>query len=74
MLMAYLTPIWLLFRESSSPNYSLLLPLLTLPWAGKLTKDVIQLEGKPLNATLASTAKLLLLFGLIWTYGLSSVH
>ena len=74
MLMAYLTPIWLLFRESAPANYSVLLPLLTLPWAAKLTKDVIQLEGKPLNATLASTAKLLLLFGLIWTYGLSSVH
>jgi len=74
MLMAYLTPIWLLFRESSPPDYSLLLPLLTLPWAGKLTKDVMQLEGKPLNETLASTAKLLLLFGVLWTFGLSSVH
>lgn len=40
------------------------------PWALKLEKEVRTLEGPPLNATLASTAKLLLAYGVFFSAAL----
>ena len=50
-----------------------LLPLLSLPIAIKLFRDLRALEGAPLNATLAGTAKLLLLHGVLLAGGLVGV-
>lgn len=47
-----------------------LLPLLTLPIAARLTRTLATTEGAPLNACLASTAKLLLLYGVLFSAGL----
>lgn len=47
-----------------------LLPLLSLPIGIKLFRDLCRLEGAPLNATLAGTAKLLLLHGVLLAGGL----
>jgi 1,4-dihydroxy-2-naphthoate octaprenyltransferase len=47
-----------------------LLPLLSLPIGAKLFRDLRRLEGAPLNATLAGTAKLLLLHGVLLAGGL----
>lgn len=49
----------------------LLLPLSSLPLAGLLVKRVVSSEGKALNACLAGTAKLLLVFGVLFAAGLS---
>ena len=70
MLTAYLTPLWVYGTEDRNSLWSLL-PLLTLPIAGKLTFDLFRLEGSPLNQTLANTAKLLLVFGVLWAAGLA---
>jgi len=66
---AYLTPIllWLAY------DYALLvlLPWLTLPIARKLLGDVLQkVDGPSLNATLAGTARLSLVFSLLFAAGL----
>lgn len=47
------------------------LPLGTLVLARRLVKQVRTLEGEPLNATLASTAKLLVLYGLAFAIGIA---
>jgi 1,4-dihydroxy-2-naphthoate octaprenyltransferase len=47
-----------------------LLPLLTLPIAAKLARTLATTEGAPLNACLASTAKLLLIYGVLFSAGL----
>ncbi len=47
-----------------------LLPLLSLPIGIRLFRDLRRLEGAPLNATLAGTAKLLLLHGVLLAGGL----
>ena len=49
---------------------SLLACLLLAPWALRLEREVRTLEGTPLNATLASTAKLLLAYGLLFSSAL----
>src|SRR5690606_25291065 len=66
---SYLTPlaIWL-----SGASLAVLLPLVTLPWGLALLRQVATREGAPLNATLASTAKLLLAFGLLFSAGLTA--
>ncbi len=47
-----------------------LLPLLTLPVGVRLSRVVATVEGAPLNATLAATAKSLLVFGSLLAMGL----
>jgi 1,4-dihydroxy-2-naphthoate octaprenyltransferase len=47
-----------------------LLPLLTIPLAMRLVRTLATTEGRPLNACLASTAKLLLLYGVLFAGGL----
>jgi 1,4-dihydroxy-2-naphthoate octaprenyltransferase len=67
---AYASPIvaWLGFR--SSPW--VLLPLVTLPVALRLLRVLVTTEGRPLNACLASTARLLLAFGVLFAAGLAA--
>ena len=47
-----------------------MLPLATLPIAVRLARTLATVEGKPLNACLAATAKLLLLYGVLFAGGL----
>lgn len=65
---SYATPILLWQRGAS---LGVLAPMLTLPWAIVLTRQLATREGSALNATLASTAKLLLAFGLLFAVGLA---
>ncbi|MGF1465243.1 MAG: 1,4-dihydroxy-2-naphthoate polyprenyltransferase [Sandaracinaceae bacterium] len=67
---AYLVPATLAMRRGPW----LLLPLLTLPWAALLLRQLIRREGRPLNATLASTAQLLLVHGTLFALGLALAH
>lgn len=48
-----------------------LLPLVTLPLAIGLVRGVARERGRPLNARLVGTAKLLLLFGLLFAAGIT---
>jgi 1,4-dihydroxy-2-naphthoate octaprenyltransferase len=66
--LAYAAPIVALAVLHRSPW--VLLPLLTLPIAAKLTRTLATTEGAPLNACLASTAKLLLIYGMLFSAGL----
>jgi 1,4-dihydroxy-2-naphthoate octaprenyltransferase len=47
-----------------------LLPLLTLPIAVRLVRTLATTEGRPLNDCLTATAKLLLLYGVLFAIGL----
>jgi len=46
------------------------LPLLTIPWAVRLFRSVVRDRGVALNQTLAGTAKLLSLFGVLFAIGI----
>jgi 1,4-dihydroxy-2-naphthoate octaprenyltransferase len=46
------------------------LPLLTLPWAVRLFRSVVRDRGVALNQTLAATAKLLSVFGVLFAVGI----
>jgi 1,4-dihydroxy-2-naphthoate octaprenyltransferase len=48
----------------------MLLPLATVPFGVRLMRTVATVEGRPLNATLASTAKMLLAYGALLTVAL----
>lgn len=67
-LVSYVVPTWLYLQGRTA---WVLLPLVTLPWAAALVVQVARREGRPLNATLASTARLLLVFGLLFAVGLA---
>ncbi len=67
LAMAYLVPA-LLAWGSADPW--LFLPWLTLPWAAALTRNLVRLEGPPLNAILAGTARLLLVHGALFAAAL----
>jgi 1,4-dihydroxy-2-naphthoate octaprenyltransferase len=47
------------------------LPLLTIPWAMRLLRSVVNDRGAPLNRTLAGTAKLLSVFGALFALGIA---
>ena len=66
LLAAYAVPAWLAFQGSPY----MLLPLLSAPWAIALFAQLRRREGASLNPTLASTAKLLLAHGVLFTVGL----
>lgn len=68
LLIAYLTPLWLWLGEGGSPW--VLLPWLSLPLTMPLLRAVFTTQGKPLNATLAGTARLSLLFSILLAAGL----
>jgi 1,4-dihydroxy-2-naphthoate octaprenyltransferase len=67
--LAYLTPVYLFV--SGLGGCALLLPLLTLPLAVPLCRSVATEDGVALNRTLAGTARLLLLHGVLFTIGLA---
>jgi len=66
---AYLTPIVMFFVAMSSAWVCL--PLLTIPWAGRLFHSVANERGTDLNRTLAGTAKLLSVFGALFAIGIA---
>lgn len=68
LAMAYAVPLFL--ATSSAGGRFVLLPLLTLPLGRKLMRAVATESGRALNARLAGTAKLLLLFGLLFALGI----
>lgn len=70
MAVAYAAPLYVSWMTSSLWP---LAPLLTLPWAGLLVRQVAAREGRPLNATLAGTAQLLLVFGVLFATGIALV-
>lgn len=70
LAVAYVTPVALV--AASMCSKLVLAPLATAPLAVKLARDVAAKEGRPLNATLASTAKLLLAFGALFALGIAA--
>jgi 1,4-dihydroxy-2-naphthoate octaprenyltransferase len=68
LALAYAVPLFL--ATSSAHGRFVLLPLLTLPLARKLMLAVRTETGRALNPRLAGTAKLLLLFGLLFALGI----
>lgn len=67
---AYAVPAWIGWRVLPGA-WEVLLPLATLPWAVTLAVQVRRLEGRPLNAVLAATAKLLFVHGVLFAVGLA---
>ena len=66
---AYAVPVGMF--SSGRFSWAVLLPLITAPWAGALLRRLGDFEGRPLNAVLASTARLLLVYGLLFAGGLA---
>ena len=69
LAISYLVPLWL-FAGSGSGRPWVLLPLATLPLAGQLLRQLLEREGRDLNATLKATALLLMLFGVLFAAGI----
>jgi len=65
----YLIPVFLVFYDKS---IAICLPLLTLPSGFSLIREVRTKKGSALNETLAQTAKLSLLYSLLFAFGLAS--
>jgi 1,4-dihydroxy-2-naphthoate polyprenyltransferase len=68
LAVSYAVPLFL--ATSSARGRFVLLPLLTLPLARRLMRGVSTEKGRDLNARLAGTAKLLLLFGVLFALGI----
>jgi 1,4-dihydroxy-2-naphthoate octaprenyltransferase len=68
LLAAYAVPVILVLAGGYSPW--VLLPLVTLPFAVRLLRVLATTEGRPLNACLAATAKLLLAFAMLFAAAL----
>lgn len=66
--LAYLLLLWLWLGLGESPW--VLLPWLTLPLALPLVRAILTVAGKPLNQTLAGSARLSLFFSLLLAVGL----
>jgi 1,4-dihydroxy-2-naphthoate polyprenyltransferase len=67
---SYLVPVALAVLRITGPEA--LLPLASLPLALKTERAVATTEGRALNPLLAGTAKLLLVFGMLFALGLSA--
>jgi 1,4-dihydroxy-2-naphthoate polyprenyltransferase len=72
LALSYAVPLFL--ATSSAAGRFVLLPLLTLPLGRRLMRAVASEHGRDLNARLAGTAKLLLLFGLLFALGIVLDH
>ncbi len=70
LLLSYVVPVALVVTRVTGPE--VLLALLSLPLALKIERAVAATEGRALNALLAATAKLLLVFGLLFALGLAA--
>jgi 1,4-dihydroxy-2-naphthoate octaprenyltransferase len=68
LALAYAVP---LFLATGAGGRFVLLPVLTLPLARRLARAIATESGRALNARLAGTAQLLLLFGLLFAAGLA---
>jgi 1,4-dihydroxy-2-naphthoate octaprenyltransferase len=68
LTVAFATPIALFFLQWTSAWVCL--PLLTIPWAVRLFHSVVRDRGVALNQTLAGTAKLLSVFGVLFAIGI----
>jgi 1,4-dihydroxy-2-naphthoate octaprenyltransferase len=68
MLMAYAAPVVAVLALGRAPW--VLLPLASMPLAAVLLKKLATSEGRPLNAVLARTAMLLLVYGALFAGGL----
>lgn len=68
LAISFLVPLAVMLRFAGRP--ALWLPLLALPLAGKLFGQVRTLEGPPLNQTLAGTARLTLVFAVLFSLAL----
>ncbi len=68
LALAYVSPLVLL--ASTELTWPVLLPLATAPLGFRLVAQLQQNRGPALNGTLARTAQLLLLFGLLFAVGL----
>ncbi|HSN83330.1 MAG TPA: 1,4-dihydroxy-2-naphthoate polyprenyltransferase [Polyangiales bacterium] len=69
LVAAYATPV-VMFSSGASDAW-VCLPLLTFPWAVRLSRSVVRDRGPALNQTLAGTAKLLSVFGLLLAIGIA---
>jgi 1,4-dihydroxy-2-naphthoate octaprenyltransferase len=72
LAVSYAVPLYL--ATSSAQGRFVLLPLVTLPLARRLMRAVATEQGRALNARLAGTAQLLLLFGVLLTLGIALDH
>lgn len=69
LAIAYVSPLLLVFVDAL--RWPVLAPLLTLPIGVRLCRQVHRRRGAALNQTLAATAQLLVLFGLLLALGLA---
>lgn len=69
LIVAYATPIAMLFLGWTGAWVCL--PLLTLPWGIVLARSVSRDRGAALNETLAGTAKLLSVYGILFALGIA---
>jgi 1,4-dihydroxy-2-naphthoate polyprenyltransferase len=69
LALAYAVPLYL--ATSEAQGRLVLLPLLTLPMARRLWRAVATERGRALNARLAGTAQLLLLYGVLFALGIA---
>jgi 1,4-dihydroxy-2-naphthoate octaprenyltransferase len=70
LLAAYAVPVGLLLAGRATRT--VLLPLLTLPLAVRLFRRVSRERGRALNPLLGGTAKLLLLYGVLFAVGIAA--
>jgi 1,4-dihydroxy-2-naphthoate polyprenyltransferase len=68
MIVSYLTPVVVYFTFKQ--KIWVFLPVLTFPISFKLVKMIYTLEGKQLNKTLELTAKLSLIYGILFAVGI----
>lgn len=66
---AYLVPVLMCLTGMS--GFVILLPLISLPMAYQMWKEIATTVGSPLNLTLAKTAKLSLLYSLAFSVGMA---
>ncbi|MFW2389681.1 MAG: 1,4-dihydroxy-2-naphthoate polyprenyltransferase [Polyangiales bacterium] len=69
LTLAYATPVAMFLFGWTSAWVGL--PLLTLPWGVRLYRSVVEDRGQALNPTLAGTAKLLSVFGVLFAAGIA---
>lgn len=69
LAIAYLTPVAMMLLRVTGPWVCL--ALLTIPWGAKLWRSVSADRGPELNQTLAGTAKLLSLYGILFAIGIT---
>ena len=67
LAVSYLIPVVMAFGDKS---VAICLPLLTLPYGLSLVREIQREQGRVLNETLAKTAKLSLMYSLLFAIGL----